>query len=178
MRAVPLPSPQAQAALERLALSRALLRQSLRQAPPIGGAALDGAATDWAALLKALPVDGLLLELLRNWWQQQPIHATGLLLADVSKEWLQAQALRHPLRLAAAAALLGGLLVWSRPWRWGLVKPALLTGMLPQMLSKIIGSASLLSWLASLAAQAQPQPQPPAEPQSPAQPPASANRPQ
>ena len=155
MKALPLPSPAAQAALERLAQSRALMRQTLLQAAPASKTPLDGLATDWAALLKALPVDGLLLELLRNWWQQQPIHATGLLVAEVAKEWLELQASRYPLRLAGAALLFGGLLVWSRPWRWGLINPTLLTGMLPQLLTKIIGSASLLSWLAGLATQAQ-----------------------
>jgi hypothetical protein len=38
-------------------------------------------------------------------------------------------------------------LVWARPWR-GLVRPALLVGLLPQLLSKAVAHLPLESWLA------------------------------
>jgi hypothetical protein len=38
--------------------------------------------------------------------------------ADVFNEVLRPAARRHPLGLVAGAVLVGGLLVWSRPWRW------------------------------------------------------------
>jgi hypothetical protein len=137
------------AAVARLALSRERLRQSLRDLPAGGDSA------SCLADLKSQPVTALLFELARAWWHKQPTRVVGTLLADAVKAGVAPLALRHPLALVCGAAALGGLLVWARPWRWGLVKPALLAGLAQQLLAKALNGASLENWLAALAAMAQ-----------------------
>lgn len=134
------------AAMARLALSRERLRQSLRELPAGGDSA------SYLADLKSQPVTALLFELARAWWHKQPTRVAGTLLADTVKAAVAPLALRHPLALVCGAAALGGLLVWARPWRWGLVKPALLAGLAQQLLAKALNGASLENWLAALAA--------------------------
>lgn len=136
------------AAVARLALSRERLRQGLLAKPADGN-------DDYLAGLKSLPVTALLFELARAWWHKQPTRVAGTLLADAVKAGVAPLALRHPLALVCGAAALGGLLVWARPWRWGLVKPALLAGLAQQLLAKALNGASLENWLAALAAMAQ-----------------------
>lgn len=134
------------AAVARLALSRERLRQSLRDLPAGGDSA------SYLADLKSQPVTALLFELARAWWHKQPMRVAGNLLANTVKASLAPLAARHPLVLVGAAAALGGLLVWARPWRWGLVKPALLAGLAQQLLAKALSGASLEAWLAALGA--------------------------
>jgi hypothetical protein len=138
-------------ALARLARSREGLRQSLQDHPAGGGVAdLDG----YFSGLKSLPVAALLAELTKAWWHKQPLGAAGILLADALKAVIEAKlaplAQRHPLALVCGAAALGGLLVWARPWRWGLVKPALLAGLAQQLLAKALNGDALEAWLAAL----------------------------
>ena len=82
------------------------------------------------------------------------MHNASLLVADVAKGIVQPMAQRHPLRLLAGAVLLGGLLAWSRPWRWVLT-PALFAGLLPQLIAKVMGQMPPEAWLGLLAVLAQ-----------------------
>lgn len=58
----------------------------------------------------------------------------GVIAATTADAVLEPVAQRHPWRLVLGAAALGGLLAWSRPWRW-VVVPALFAGLVPQLLS-------------------------------------------
>ena len=69
--------------------------------------------------------------------------------ADSTKGVLQPMAQKNPLGLVFGALVLGGLLAWSRPWRW-LIKPALFAGLLPQLVSKALAHVPSRSWLAVL----------------------------
>jgi len=47
--------------------------------------------------------------------------------------------------------VVGGLLAWSRPWRW-ILTPALLASVMPQLMSKLIGRMQPLSLVTLLTA--------------------------
>jgi hypothetical protein len=76
------------------------------------------------------------------------------LAADAAKTVVQPVAQRNPLGLMFGAFLVGGLLAWSRPWR-RILTPALLVGLLPQLLSRIASNMPAQSWLAALTSLAQ-----------------------
>jgi hypothetical protein len=126
-----LPSPA-----ERLSRSREQLRLSLTaasRAPGDGDRRRDrGAAWTWGdALLPGIA------GLVRHWWSGHPLRAAAGLAAGVTTLALRPLAARHPWGLVAGAVVLGGLLAWTRPWRWTL-KPALLAGVLPQLLLALL----------------------------------------
>lgn len=113
-------------AAEHLAASRERLRLGLtaRAAAP-GAAPAPGPAPAWLAPLMANPAAALALQAARTWWSGHPLHALGQGAAAAADAALRPVARRHPIALVLGAGLLGGLLVWSRPWRW-LPSPALL----------------------------------------------------
>jgi hypothetical protein len=141
-------------ASERLTQSRELLQQALQTlADPQSGVAdqrVDGAATDWLSILKSIPGVGVVTDAVRSWWRQHPLYAAGVVLADTAKAVVLPLAQRHPLALVAGGFLVGGLLGWTRPWRW-IVTPALLAGLLPQLLSKAAVAVPPSSWMTILA---------------------------
>ena len=143
-------------ALARLALSRERLRAGLQDRPAVGAVGGIDDLDSFFAGLKSLPVATLLFELTKTWWHKQPLGAAATLLVNALKAGVQTKcaplALRHPIVLVCGAAALGGLLVWARPWRWGLVKPALLAGLAQQLLAKALSGNSLETWLAGIAA--------------------------
>jgi hypothetical protein len=119
-------------AAQRLAASRERMRLSMTRQP----AAADGGTA---------PV----LDALQEWWASHPLHVAGVVAADAAKTLIRPIAQRHPIALVAGALLLGGMLVWAKPWR-GILKPALLAGLLPQLLSKAMAVVPIESWLAVL----------------------------
>ncbi|MBT9524459.1 MAG: hypothetical protein IV105_04305 [Rhizobacter sp.] len=144
-------------AAQRLAASRERMRVSMTRQP---AAAADGT--------------GPVLDALKDWWAAHPLHVAGVVAADAAKTLIGPVAQRHPIALVAGALLLGGALVWAKPWR-GILKPALLAGLLPQLLSKAMAVVPIESWLAVLssltrqaAPAAAPEPNPkPDTPQAP-----------
>jgi hypothetical protein len=131
-------------AAQRLALSRERLRNSLqRPAAPEGG--------------------NVVMDALRAWWAQHPLRLAATVATDAAKAAVRPIAERHPFALVLGALLIGGLVVGARPWR-GILKPALLAGLLPQLVAKLMAQLPLDSWLAmlaSLAEQREPQEAPP-----------------
>ncbi len=125
-------SPQLPA-IQRLAASRERMRLSMKPQAP--------AHSDHASpSLKAL----------QGWWAGHPLHVAGAVASDAIKTLLRPIADRHPIALVAGALVVGGLLVWAKPWR-GILKPALVAGLLPQLLTKAMAVVPLESWLAVLA---------------------------
>ena len=148
---------------DRLTLSRERLREAMRNktaqrsSSPSAGAG----ATAWLDSLKAIPGAGVVVEAVRSWWAQHPLRVASMVAADATKSVLQPMAEKNPLGLVLGALVLGGLLAWSRPWRW-LIKPALFAGLLPQLVSKALAHVPSRSWLAVLASLIQEQQRPPA----------------
>ena len=75
-----------------------------------------------------------------------PLHIAGLLAKDAVEAAVQPLADRNPLGLVLGAALAGGVLVWSRPWRW-LITPALLATVLPQLAARAFNHGAPVPWL-------------------------------
>ncbi len=123
-------------AAERLAVSRERMRLSMKARASTAPAASDNASP--------------LFKSLQNWWAGHPLHVAGTVASDAVNTLIRPFARRHPIALVAGALVLGGLLVWAKPWR-GILKPALLVGLLPQLLTKLIAVVPLESWLAVLA---------------------------
>ncbi len=132
---------------QRLALTRARLALALRApAAPSAPAGAGAAAASLLDSLQAIPGGAIVLDILKTWWAQHPLRVTTAVLADAAQALLRPMARRHPLGLVAAAFVIGGLLAWKRPWRW-IVTPALVAGLLPQLLSKLVAQVSQRNWL-------------------------------
>jgi hypothetical protein len=125
---------------ERLAASRERLRQALQQ---VTSSDTPGAANPESLLggllghLQTGPGVGLVVDVLQAWWQKQPMRVALLLAAETTKVLVQPIARRHPYALVLTAAAVGGVTVLLRPWRW-ISTPALLAGLMPQILSEIM----------------------------------------
>ncbi len=151
-------------AAERLEQSRKRLHQAMRGTSDAPGTAANasaaGAATLWLDILKLNPTARVVIAAVSAWWAQHPLRVAGTAASATAKAAVQPMADRHPLGLMLGALVLGGLLAWSRPWRWAL-KPALFAGLLPQLVSQALAQAPIQSWLAAFAA---PTPEPPGPP--------------
>lgn len=149
-------------ASERLEQSRVRLHQAMRGTSSAAGAASEagvaGPTTLWLDILKSNPAVRTVFTALSAWWAQHPLQVAGTAAVATARAAVQPLADRHPFGLLLGALILGGLLAWSRPWRWAL-RPALLAGLLPQLLSQALAQAPIQSWLAAFAA---PTLQPPA----------------
>ena len=121
-------------ATQRLAASREQMRLSM---------------TPRAAASNHGPISPV-LDAVQHWWAAHPLRVAGVVASDAANTLIGPLAQRHPIALVAGALVLGGLLIWAKPWR-GILKPALLAGLLPQLLSKAMAVVPLESWLAVLA---------------------------
>ncbi len=148
--------------LQRLALSRQRLRLALAvQRPSSDHAAAPAAAgvDAWSAI----PGLGALIDSVRSWWSKNPLRPALLLALQATQSAVSPVAQRHPLALVTASLLAGAALAWSRPWRW-LLSPALLAGLMPQLLSTAMARVPGPAWLAVLASLVKERPPPAAAP--------------
>lgn len=136
------------AAESRLAASRERMRLALLAATPKRGES--GAGIDWLAGLQSIPGVGVVIAALRSWWAQHPMRATAMLSAEAAQAVLQPLAQRHPLALVLLAAAAGAALARTRPWRW-VMQPALLAGLMPQIVGKVLAEVPVQAWLEALA---------------------------
>ena len=126
--------------MARLTKSRELLRREmLQRSAPRRHAAADASALHPSLheRLKSVPVVGVLFEALASWWANHPLNAVSTVAVGAARTALEPLAQRNPLALVLLAAVIGGALVASRPWRW-LLKPALFAGLVPQLVSKLM----------------------------------------
>ena len=141
-------SPNTAEISERLALSRERMRQSLQGRPAhrtgeAAGAHAAGGSLPWLASLKALPFASVIVDALSGWWAQHPLRIAVVVGTGAAKALAQPIAERNPLGLVLGTAVLGAVVVWSRPWRW-LLKPALFAGLLPQLLTQAVAQLPAL----------------------------------
>jgi hypothetical protein len=146
------------APIERLVLSRERMRVALQNATTrraTGGGASGEVHAAWLDAMKAIPGVGAVVEAACQWWDRHPLRTVGTALMVVAKATLQPVAQRHPIGLLLGAAVLGAVLVWSRPWR-ALIRPALWAGLLPSILTSAAARAPMQTWLDALAALSRP----------------------
>jgi hypothetical protein len=130
-------------AADRLQASRRHLQRALlaTSRTPTATGAETGASTD-----RNVGAD-LAAEALRGWWHRHPLRVGGEAAIEVANAVLRPVAQRHPLGLVAGAVLAGGLLAWTRPWRWA-VRPGLVTGVCQQLVHEALVQG-WPQWLAS-----------------------------
>jgi hypothetical protein len=147
-------------ALERLAVSRERMRQSMRAVMPRPKEShLPGELPAWLDKLQSIPGVSLVVDAVRSWWAHHPMRVATLVAADAGKTVIRPFAQRHPIGLVVGALVVGGLIAWARPWR-GYLKPALFVGLLPQLASKVMAQIPVESWMAVLNTLTQPAPAP------------------
>lgn len=143
-------------AMDRLIESRARLRQALQGADTALGGGVPGQgfgqatpqpAGGWLGRVAGLPLMRLVLDALAGRWRRHPWRTAALVANDLARAVLQPVALRHPWRLVWLSAVVGGLLVVSRPARW-LPRPALLIRLAPQLIAQALASPAVRGWLA------------------------------
>ncbi len=135
-----LPSPYA-----RLAQSREQLRIALQgptaAAAPGGGQRAASKTPAWLDALQSSPGVRIVIDAASQWWARHPLRAAATVATVAATAAVHPIAQRHPFGLVAGAAMFGGLVVWCRPWRWS--KPALLAGVLPQLLLAAVRAVPL-----------------------------------
>jgi hypothetical protein len=147
---VPVPPAPALDPLERLARSRAAMREALQagDARPAGaGAPAQAAAPRGLNGLIEHPLVVVLAAAARQGWDRHPWHIGLQLASEMLSGVLKPMVQRHPVKMVLAAALLGGVstgvLVGGRAWRW-ILKPAVVAGLLSQGL-KLAAAAQAAS---------------------------------
>lgn len=138
-----------QPAVERLALSRERLRGALQEFASPSDAAEGQEPSVLMTTLMAIPGVGLVVDAVRNWWSQHPLHLATLVAGNTARSVMKPFARRSPFALILAAAAIGGLLYWFKPWR-GLLKPALLAGLIPHLVSRAMEHVPVESWMSAV----------------------------
>ena len=101
-----------------------------------------GASGELLAALSALPVLGPLITSAANWWAGHPLRAVAELFARPGTSTAKPPSDRHPWAMVLSAAAFGALLMWARPWRFALLRRALYTGVLPQLVTTLLARVS------------------------------------
>lgn len=137
-------------AAERLARSRERMRLALREMrEPAPGTAAPREHPGFLHTLMSLPGVGPLAQALKQEWKQHPLHMATKVSLDVASAALRPVAQRHPALLVAGAMVAGALLVKLRPWR-GILKPALVAGLAPQLIARAMALVPFEAWIAGL----------------------------
>lgn len=143
--------PSMSIAAERLNLSRINIRKNIninKNSQPEKAdlhRKASGVGTDWLHGLKSIPGGAMLIHAVNIWWSKQPLRTITVAAADAAKTVLQPVAQRHPVVLVAGAFVFGGVLVWSRPWRW-VSKPIVVSSLLGPLFSKVIANMPAGIW--------------------------------
>ncbi len=172
-----------EAALQRLAVTRARLRQRLipqytqEAAGPAHAFNIPRRLRAlWRTLRRSLrgsPVAAVAMTALQDWWHGHPWRTTGELVAEELHASLTPVVRRHPVATMLVSGAIGLAVMTAKPWRWPYVKrqlqplPSRLTRWLFGQLGQAPGQA-LLSGLLFMLARHAPAPTPPASQASPA----------
>ncbi|MEO6410216.1 MAG: hypothetical protein ABIO45_15890 [Burkholderiaceae bacterium] len=143
--------------VERLALSREQIRESIAgvglPSRRVDRAELGAASTSLQSLFdKAVKLPGVnaIVDAAQSWWRYHPWRAVGAVAADAGRLAVAPVANRHPVALVLGAALVGALLLRWGPWRW-VAKRTLIAGFVPSLAIGIAASVPTESWFSALA---------------------------
>ncbi len=125
---------------QRLAISRRALVQHLQGREESHKPGHSGHAGVMAGLMARTPWLGVARNVVRRWWSRHPANAATQLARPV----LQHFADREPVKLIAASAAVGALLVLVKPWRLlsittilgGILKTSNVAGMVTSVLHR------------------------------------------
>ncbi len=140
--------------LQQLQQSRERLRAALIAPLNTQNAKTKAGTPGWQTSLMSLPGVSLVVDAVQRWWSQHPMRAAASVAEEAGKALIGPTAQKHPLLLMLGALMLGAALVRVKPWRWGF-KKALLAGLLPQLISKVLSDMPVSSWIAVLSRLAQ-----------------------
>lgn len=76
-------------------------------------------------------------QVVNQWLTEHPVKLATDVIGDVTKTVVTPLAQRNPMMFVLSAAVVGGLLVWTRPWSW-LFKPAVIGTLVPQIVAKAL----------------------------------------
>ena len=139
--------------------------------PPLMGGGVGDLGNRLLERARRLPGAAILMEALEAWWKEHPLRTAARVAEGASRRVVQPIAERNPLGLILGAVGVGALLALSRPWRWAL-RPALLVGLLPQLVAQVVRRMPTESWVNMVGELAVPrrraarQAKPPATPQA------------
>ncbi|WOB06722.1 hypothetical protein [Piscinibacter gummiphilus] len=138
-------------AVDRLTLSRERLRGALLEIAPPPDAAGDHEPSVLLTALMAIPGVRLVVDSVRSWWSQHPLHMATMVAGNTARTAMGPIARNRPFALIAAAVAVGGLIYWIKPWR-GLLKPALLAGLVPHLVARAMDHVPLEAWMSAASA--------------------------
>jgi hypothetical protein len=148
-------------AAERLAASRERLREWMLQADGrqqrrrrVAEAAAQGHSAPLLDRLRAMPVIGVILDVLTGWWASHPMQPVATLAHGVVRDTVAPMARKHPFAMVAGAFVVGIVLVRFKPWR-SLLKPALFAGLATQIVARVVASIPMESVLDAMTSFAQ-----------------------
>ena len=147
---------------DRLAESRERLRQAMQviakppqRASSGSSSSLFGATGEaWLDKLKSVPGINVIVDAVTSWWMRHPLRLASGVAGDAARAALRPVAQKNPVALVLGAFVVGAVVAWTRPWRW-IARPALLAGLFPQVLSKVIAHAPVSSWMSVLSSLAE-----------------------
>ena len=145
-------SPTAHA-LTRLQQSRAGIQRALTETAPSAQPSTSAGAppllADVLTKLRSVPAANLLLDAIASWWSQQPAGILLQLGTTATRTLIKPVAQRHPVALVVCALAFGGLIIWTRPWRW-LLRPTAISRWLPRFATGVAAQIPLSVWLSLL----------------------------
>ena len=134
-------------AVERIEMSRARLRHAMQPPVVLGNDAPAAGLLGWLERIKEQPSIAVVIDALQSWWSRHPMRPLAQVATEATNAVARPIAQHNPVALVVAAGLIGVVFAWSRPWRWAL-KSALFAGLMPQLVSRVVATLPLESWLA------------------------------
>lgn len=136
-------------ALQRMQDSRNCIRGALTSSP-VGqsnaAAHPPSKVGDLMVTLRAIPATRVLMDAIGSWWVMQPVGKIVTLGAAATTTLMRPVAQRHPFTLVLSALAFGGVLAWSKPWRW-LLRPTPLAHWLPRFAAGVAAQVPLSVWV-------------------------------
>lgn len=126
---------------ERLEKSRRLMREQMFELNAGSAQAKSqgrGTPSNWWVALGAIPVLGPLISDAASWWADHPLRAVADLFARPGTSTSKPLTQHHPWAMLIGAVAVGALVMWARPWRFALLRRAVYSGLLPQVMSSVL----------------------------------------
>ena len=139
------------AAAQRMNRSRQRIRAYLVAAKGTAEpASSDGGDVPHGALLSALiamPLIGGAVDQALSWWSHHPLQKVAGLLFESISGVARPVTRQHPWGTVLASVAFGAFLVWARPWRFKLLRRAVVAGLVPRLVTGMLEQLSSGKWM-------------------------------